>query len=98
MGITKFITKYEQKKSSLIHLQYDLDLPSANDARVLVCYYAVRDAVRGACGPRLSTAPPFVVSGWLWSCRVWNAAEVGACLEGSREGILYDEIYITILN
>ena len=22
--------------------------------------------------------PPFVVSGWLWSCRVWNAAEVGA--------------------
>ena len=21
--------------------------------------------------------PPFVVSGWLWSCRVWNAAEVG---------------------
>ena len=40
--------------------------------------------------------PPFVVSGWLWSCRVWNAAEVG--VEGSREGILYDEIYITILN
>ena len=37
-------------------MQYDLDLPSANDARVLVCYYAVRDAVRGACGPRLSTA------------------------------------------
>ena len=39
------------------HLQYDLDLPSANDARVLVCYCADRMMDRRADGPRLSTAP-----------------------------------------
>ena len=42
------------------HLQYDLDLPSANDARVLVCYYADRMMDRGADGPRLSTAPYYI--------------------------------------
>ena len=26
----------------------------------------------GVCGS--AAVPPFVVSGWLWSCRVWNAA------------------------
>ena len=41
--------------------------------------------LRGGCGVGAagclwigSSVPPFVVSGWLWSCRVWNAAEVGA--------------------
>ena len=50
--------KHRNKKiiANAFHLQYDLDLPSANDARVLVCYCAVRHAVRGADGPRLSTA------------------------------------------
>ena len=37
-------------------MQYDLDLPSANDARVLVCYCADRMMDRRADGPRLSTA------------------------------------------
>ena len=32
----------------------------------------------GAAGCLRQLFPPFVVSGWLWSCRVWNAAEVGA--------------------
>ena len=30
----------------------------------------------GVCGS--AVVPPFVVSGWLWSCRVWNTAELGA--------------------
>ena len=40
--------------------------------------------LRGGCGVGAAGCldrqlfPPFVVSGWLWSCRVWNAAEVGA--------------------
>ena len=37
-----------------------------------------------------------VVSGWLWSCRVLLSLD-SLELEGSREGILYYEIYIMII-
>ena len=42
------------------------------------------------------------VAGWVWCGGGFGAVVFGTLprleLEGSREGILYDEIYITILN
>ena len=32
--------------------------------------------IKSVCGS--AVVPPFVVTGWLWSCHVWNTAELGA--------------------